>query len=148
LSEWEHSKEAYVVYLSFFKNSHYDVFSSLRNPKELFNLHHSLACNVVERIFGILKRRFRILQHPPEYDMGIQALILPALAALHNFIRIYDPGDIEGDVDEPHVGFITDNPWVRVLNTAPMTREPISSAVTGIHRTCSLWISLQCDNKP
>lgn len=33
--------------------------------------------------------------------MGIQALILPALAALHNFIRIYrdDPEDI--DTDKP-----------------------------------------------
>ena len=32
------------------------------NPKELFNLRHaSVARNAIERIFGILKQRFRIL---------------------------------------------------------------------------------------
>ena len=33
--------------------------------------------------------------------MRIQALIPPALAALHNFIRIYDPDDIDTEADEP-----------------------------------------------
>jgi len=36
--------------------------------------------------------------------MGIQALIPPALAALHNFIRIYDPEDIDTEASEP-LGF-------------------------------------------
>jgi hypothetical protein len=57
-------------------------------------LRHASARNVIERIFGILKRRFRILRDPPEYNMDIQALIPPALAALHNFIRDFDPEDI------------------------------------------------------
>jgi hypothetical protein len=65
------------------------------NKEELFNLRHASARNVVERIFGILKRRFRILIIPPEYDMGIQARIPAALCALHNFIRHHDPSDIE-----------------------------------------------------
>jgi len=69
-------------------------FPSPRNPKELFNLRHASARNVIERIFGILKQRFRILQLPPKYDMSTQALIPTALAALHNFIREYDPKDI------------------------------------------------------
>ena len=68
--------------------------SSPRNPKELFNLRHSSARNVIERIFGVLKRRFRILQLPPEYNMRIQAQVPAALAALHNFIRQYDPEEI------------------------------------------------------
>lgn len=74
-----------------------DDLSSPRNAKELFNLRHASARNVVERIFGILKRRFRILQLPPEYAMEIQSLIPPALAALHNFIRQYDPDEIDID---------------------------------------------------
>jgi DDE superfamily endonuclease len=69
------------------------------NPRELFNLRHASARNVIERIFGILKRRFRILLLAPEYDMDIQARIPPALCALHNFIRQYDPSDIEDYVD-------------------------------------------------
>jgi hypothetical protein len=66
----------------------------------LFNLCHASARNVIEQIFGILKQRFQILQLPPEYDMRIQALILPALAALHNFIREYDPKEIQTYDDE------------------------------------------------
>jgi DDE superfamily endonuclease len=77
-----------------------DAPLSPRNPKELFNLRHSSARNVIERIFGILKRRFRILRVTPEYDMSIQALIPPALAALHNFIRQYDPDEIHAYDDD------------------------------------------------
>lgn len=65
------------------------------NKEELFNLRHASARNVVERIFGILKRRFRILILPPEYDMGIQVRVPAALCALHNFIRRHDPSDVE-----------------------------------------------------
>ena len=77
-----------------------DVLPSPRNPKELFNLRHASARNVIERIFGILKRRFQILHLPPEYGMDVQALIPPALAALHNFIRDYDPEEIHNYDDE------------------------------------------------
>lgn len=63
-------------------------------------MRHASARNVIERIFGVLKRRFRILDCPPQYDMNIQALIPPALAALHNFIRKYDPDEIEMYHDE------------------------------------------------
>jgi hypothetical protein len=52
-----------------------------------------------------LKARFRILVNPPHYDMDIQARLPPALAAIHNFIRIYDPDDIndyDNFFDEEH----------------------------------------------
>jgi hypothetical protein len=70
-----------------------------KNAKELFNLRHASARNVIERIFGILKKRFRILLLPPEYDMEIQARIPSALCALHNFIRQHDPLEFI-DLDE------------------------------------------------
>ena len=50
--------------------------------------------NVVERIFGVVKRRFRILLLPPEYSMEIQARIPPALCLVHNVIRVHDPNDM------------------------------------------------------
>ena len=56
------------------------------NHKELFNLRHAMLRNVVERIFGVVKRRFRILLLPPEYSMEIQARIPPALCLVHNVI--------------------------------------------------------------
>ena len=64
-------------------------------PEELFNLRHASARNVIEHIFGVLKRQFHILVHPPEYDMDVQAHLPPALAALHNFIHIHDPDEID-----------------------------------------------------
>ena len=86
--------------LSFIYSLSYDNLSSPHNLKELFNLRHASACNVVERIFGILKRRFQILRIPLEYSMGVQAQIPPALAALHNFIWQYNPQEIQMYDDE------------------------------------------------
>jgi hypothetical protein len=61
--------------------------------QELFNLRHASARNVIERIFGVLKRRFRILLLAPEYGLAIQAQIPSALCAIHNFIRIHDSSE-------------------------------------------------------
>ena len=64
------------------------------NPSELFNLQHASARNVIERIFGVLKRHFKILICPPEIGMDLQVRLPPALAAIHNFIRDLDPTDL------------------------------------------------------
>ena len=74
----------------------FDIFNIIyrpRNKEELFNLQHASACNVIERIFGVLKRRFRILLLAPEYSLQIQARIPAALCAIHNFITIHNPAD-------------------------------------------------------
>ena len=44
---------------------------SPHDAKELFNLHHVSAHNVIEWIFGILKWCFQILCNLPEYNMAI-----------------------------------------------------------------------------
>jgi hypothetical protein len=64
------------------------------NAEELFNLRHSSARNIIERIFGIMKNQFAILTIAPHYSMDVQARLAPALAAIHNFIRLYDPDEI------------------------------------------------------
>jgi hypothetical protein len=69
-----------------------------RNPQELFNLRHAQARNVIERIFGVLKRRFRILLLGPEYQYSVQAQIPAALCAIHNFIRIHNPGEEDSEI--------------------------------------------------
>jgi hypothetical protein len=48
------------------------------------------ARNVIERIFGVLKQRFRILLLPPHYPLDFQARIPVALCALQNFIQEID----------------------------------------------------------
>ncbi|KAF8834555.1 hypothetical protein BDN67DRAFT_871777, partial [Paxillus ammoniavirescens] len=52
---------------------------------------HASARNVVECIFGVLKRRFRLLLLAPEYSLDIQARIPAALCTVHNFILVHDP---------------------------------------------------------
>ncbi|KAF7972769.1 hypothetical protein HWV62_16922 [Athelia sp. TMB] len=68
-----------------------------RSREELFNLRHASARNVIERIFGVLKRRYRILSIAPEFNLGIQSRIPCALAAVHNFIRAHDQ-ELEDDI--------------------------------------------------
>lgn len=65
-----------------------------RNRQELFNLRHATLRNVVERIFGVIKKCFHIIQLPPEYSSDIQSRIPPALCLVHNIIRIHDPDDL------------------------------------------------------
>jgi hypothetical protein len=65
---------------------------------------------VVERIFGVIKKRWDILTRAPQYDMSIQSRIPPALAALHNFIMKHDPTDIEEYLADPQL--IDPNPGV------------------------------------
>ena len=63
--------------------------STPQDPKELFNLGHASLRNAIERIFGVVKRRFPILESGSEYSLQTQVGFVPALAALHNFIRLY-----------------------------------------------------------
>jgi hypothetical protein len=53
----------------------------------MFNHLHSSLRNVIERSFGVLKMKWRILQHLPSYPMEKQIKIIIACMALHNFIR-------------------------------------------------------------
>lgn len=46
---------------------------------------------MIERAFGVVKRQWRILTVPAEYDLDTQARIPAALCAIHNFIQDLDP---------------------------------------------------------
>lgn len=72
---------------------------SPKNPEELFNLRHSQLRNAVERIFGVLKKRYKIVREHNDFGTSVQARIVLAVCTLHNFIKAYDPGDM-GDDDE------------------------------------------------
>ena len=113
------------------------------NREELYNLRHSSAQNAVERIFGILKRRFTILDCPPEYSMAVQVRIPPALAAVHNFIRIHDKDEIykfgdnleDQEPGDRHCGELAQGPTGCAEKTrAEIKRDGIAQA---------MWISYQ-----
>ena len=59
------------------------------NKEEYFNMKHSQARNIIERCFGILKKRWAILRSPSFYPIKLQGRMVLACALLHNFIRMY-----------------------------------------------------------
>lgn len=90
------------------------VITSPIDAEELFNLRHAMARNIVEQIFGILKACFTILTSCPRYNLDIVAQLPPALTALHNFIHIHDPNEIndflqdDPDLEPRYVGELAD----------------------------------------
>jgi hypothetical protein len=74
------------------------VFNSPKDYKELFNLRHAQARNIIERIFGIFKRRFKLLHSPAEYSIQMQDCLVLAQCALFNFIQRWSPTEIDGDL--------------------------------------------------
>ncbi|XP_062176074.1 uncharacterized protein LOC133881135 [Alnus glutinosa] len=58
-----------------------------RGKLETFNCRHSSLRSIVERAFGIMKRRFRILDRMNPYATDFQRLIIVACYCIHNFIR-------------------------------------------------------------
>lgn len=57
-----------------------------QNAKELFNLRHSSLRNVIERIFGVVKRKYRILDGA-EFSIKTQVRLVGIVCALYNFVR-------------------------------------------------------------
>ena len=63
------------------------------NAKELFNLRHSSLRISVERAFGVLKKRFRVLDAEPFWEFDMQVKVVLVCCVLHNFLRGIDPND-------------------------------------------------------
>nr|KYP59498.1 Putative nuclease HARBI1 [Cajanus cajan] len=66
-----------------------------QNPRELFNHRHSSLRNVIERTFGVLKKRFPIIASgtEPHYSLDTMTNIILACCILHNFLRGVDNDD-------------------------------------------------------
>ncbi|XP_073055113.1 uncharacterized protein [Primulina eburnea] len=71
-----------------------------QNYKELFNWRHSKARNVIERAFGLLKKRWAILRSPCFYPLKTQNRIIMACILLHNFIRAQMPDNLVDELEE------------------------------------------------
>ncbi len=56
------------------------------NKEEHFNLHHATLHTIIERMFSVLKRCFRIILQASEYAFRKQVKLVYAITALHNFI--------------------------------------------------------------
>jgi hypothetical protein len=84
---WYHLKEVYQADLK------------PENAKELFNLQHSSLRNVIEHIFGVLKRQWQILRGKGcEYSINTQIDLFCALIRVHNFRKQYGEEDVLDEV--------------------------------------------------
>lgn len=72
-----------------------------QNAKELYNLRHSSLRNVIERIFGVIKKRFPLLITMKSYTFSFQCDLVMCSMMLHNFIRSNQLYDDEFDAPEP-----------------------------------------------
>ena len=80
---------------------HITEWQNARQPigsKEVFNYAHSSLRNVIERSFGVLKMKWRILLSLPSFSLEKQSKIIIACMTLHNFIR--DSALHDRDFDE------------------------------------------------
>jgi hypothetical protein len=64
------------------------------NARELFNLRHSSLRVTVERAFGALKCRFRILDNKPFHPFKTQVKLVLACCILHNWILGYGADEV------------------------------------------------------
>jgi hypothetical protein len=67
---------------------------SPHNPRELFNLRHSSLRVTVERAFGALKNRFRILYNKSFHPYKIQVKLVLACCILHNWILRFGQDEV------------------------------------------------------
>ena len=108
---------------------------SPQNEKELYNLRHSSLRNAIERLFGVWKKRFRILKgfDALTYPYSSQVQLVLALAALHNFIHKTDLDDLFDYNEE--VDGIED----RYMASYSL---PVFEGPVGVHRrsrACETW---------
>ena len=64
------------------------------NAKELFNLRHSSLRTTIERGFGVIKKRFRVLDVEPFWSFNTQVDLVLACGVIHNHIMGVDPNDL------------------------------------------------------
>uniref|UniRef100_A0A8R7URF2 Nuclease HARBI1 n=1 Tax=Triticum urartu TaxID=4572 RepID=A0A8R7URF2_TRIUA len=79
-----------------------------QNAKELFNLRHAQLRNHIERIIGVVKKRFPVLKCASHYPIESQPDIVIACCALHNFIRNHEGGEqwfdqVGSNIDPKHI---------------------------------------------
>ena len=63
------------------------------NAQELFNLRHSSLRTTIERGFGVLKKRSRVLDAKPFWSFETQVKVVLVCCVVHNHIMGVEPND-------------------------------------------------------
>ncbi|KAL6288700.1 hypothetical protein ACE6H2_006210 [Prunus campanulata] len=95
--------------------------------KEVFNHAHSSLRSVIERTFGVWKKRWSILRDMPSYPFAKQVKIVIATMALHNYIRRHAKRDCHFDESEDDLNGTQDEEIEREVDAqqedGPVTQE-------------------------
>lgn len=123
--------------------------------EEVYNMRHASARNVIERIFGVVKKRFRMMRNGSEYPVHLQPRITYLMAWLHNFILQESPNDLDrfnefGPAFQPDprnaIIHPDDEPQLHVYGTpAQETRQAIilrDKIATGLWRSYKRYRAL------
>ncbi|XP_047961543.1 uncharacterized protein LOC125206313 [Salvia hispanica] len=80
-----------------------------QSPREIFNMRHTRARNVIERAFAVLKMHWGISRNAAFYPVKVQVRLIMACFLLHNYVRgametdpielAKDGGHIEHDLE-------------------------------------------------
>lgn len=115
-----------------------------QNKEELFNLRHSSLRNVIERSFGVVKKRFALLAEMGrhQYSLEMQIKLVMCIFMVHNFIRLHTVYEDDMFINEFNESFIPDaddatrrssfpNPEARVMPPHALTawRDGIATAM-------------------
>jgi hypothetical protein len=112
------------------------------NARELFNLRHSSLRVTIERAFGALKNRFRILDNKPFHPFKTQVKLVLACCILHNWIIGFGLDEVVPnenwvppmDQDTSHI----DEMFSQDSHAMTAKRDSICNAMwdgRGVHRT-------------
>jgi hypothetical protein len=93
-----------------------------QNAKELFNLRHSSLRIVVERVFGIVKKRFPVLVNMAPYSVEDQVYFVYCCCFLHNWI-VRNQGFEDVEYDLGTFGIEEDDADVPVAVAQPKHNE-------------------------
>ncbi|XP_042012353.1 uncharacterized protein LOC121760805 [Salvia splendens] len=100
---------------------------SPQDPKEMFNMCHTKARNIIERAFAVLKMRWGILRSASFYPIETQIRLIMCCFLLHNFIRWemeVDPVEMElDDADLAELGNTEENIGADYVNCVEPTAE-------------------------
>nr|XP_027075688.1 protein ANTAGONIST OF LIKE HETEROCHROMATIN PROTEIN 1-like [Coffea arabica] len=107
-----------------------------RVAKVLFNRRHASVRNIIERTFGVLKKRFPIFKRPMQnYLIATQNNIVLVCCTLHNFMRDYVPND-EYFNEEVANGAFAD---AQIVGEQVQMGQPINTSQQGINNWNENW---------
>ena len=90
----------------------------------------------MERIFGVFKREFGVFKTAPKYPMDMQAMFVPALGAVHNFVSVHDRDRYNSYRPDPPTGSQEGGPSAAetIPETGVITEEELGFNITAEER--------------